>query len=82
MVDPKDAEGIKVPVCMLASKDEDPEAVKKFGEGLTKPSHIETFGDQVHGWMAARYVSRLACLSGEGFADVVGCLGVIWRMNM
>jgi hypothetical protein len=54
MVDPNDAKGIKIPLCMLASKDEDPEAVKAFGEALTVPSHIETFSDQVHGWMAAR----------------------------
>ncbi len=54
MVDANDAKGIKVPLCMLASKDEDPEAVKKFGEALTVKSHIETFDDQVHGWMAAR----------------------------
>jgi len=54
MVDPKDAEGIKVPMCMLASGDEDAEAVKKFGENLKETSHIETFGDQIHGWMAAR----------------------------
>lgn len=54
MVDPKDAEGIKVPVCMLASGDEDKEAVTKFGESLKVTSHIETFDDQIHGWMAAR----------------------------
>ena len=54
MVDPNDAKSITVPLCMLASGDEDPEAVKKFGENLTKDKHIETFGDQVHGWMAAR----------------------------
>ncbi|MCJ1248200.1 hypothetical protein MMC30_005417 [Trapelia coarctata] len=54
MVDPKDAERITVPVCMLASKDEDPEAVKGFETNLKVASHVETFGDQVHGWMAAR----------------------------
>ena len=54
MVDPADAKAITVPLCMLASKDEDAETVKKFGEALSVKSHIETFGDQVHGWMAAR----------------------------
>ncbi|KAK3167653.1 hypothetical protein OEA41_010780 [Lepraria neglecta] len=54
MVDPKDAKDIKIPVCMLASGDEDADAVKKFGEALSVPNHIETFSDQVHGWMAAR----------------------------
>ena len=53
-VDPSNAKGIKTPLCMLASRDEDATAVKKFGEALTGPKHIETFGDQVHGWMAAR----------------------------
>jgi len=67
MIDPKDAEGITVPLCMLASKDEDSEAVKKFGEKLKETSHIETFKDQIHGWMAARYVfcvawSCIACV--------------------
>ncbi|KAI1259543.1 alpha/beta-hydrolase [Xylariaceae sp. FL1019] len=54
MVDPSDAEKIKVPIAMLASKDEDPEDVKKFKANLTVPNHVETFGDQIHGWMAAR----------------------------
>ena len=54
MVDPNEAKGITIPLCMLASKDEPPEDVKKFGENLKVPNHIETFGDQVHGWMAAR----------------------------
>ncbi|KAJ2897541.1 hypothetical protein MKZ38_004613 [Zalerion maritima] len=54
MVDPADAEGIKVPLCMLASKDEDPEAVSKFESNLSVTKHVETFGDQIHGWMAAR----------------------------
>ena len=40
---------------MLASGDEDADAVKAFGNNLTAADkHIETFGDQVHGWMAAR----------------------------
>ncbi|KAI0118295.1 alpha/beta-hydrolase [Nemania sp. FL0031] len=54
MVDPKDAEGIKIPLALLASKDENPEDVKKFEANLTGPKHVETFGDQIHGWMAAR----------------------------
>lgn len=54
MVDPKDAEGIKVPLALLASKDENPEDVKKFEANLTGPKYVETFPDQIHGWMAAR----------------------------
>ncbi|KKY37623.1 putative dienelactone hydrolase family protein [Diaporthe ampelina] len=54
MVDPKDAENIKVPLIMLASKDEDAGDVKKFEAALTGPKHVEIFDDQIHGWMAAR----------------------------
>ncbi|KAI2780943.1 Alpha/Beta hydrolase protein [Daldinia loculata] len=54
MVDPADAENIKVPLALLASKDEPPEAVKKFEQNLKGPKYVETFGDQIHGWMAAR----------------------------
>ena len=54
MVDPNDAKGIKVPLALLASKDEDAETVKKFESALSGAKHVETFGDQVHGWMAAR----------------------------
>lgn len=48
MVDPKDAESIKVPACMLASKDEDADAVKAFEKNLTADHYVETFSDQVH----------------------------------
>ncbi|KAL8760153.1 MAG: hypothetical protein Q9199_000291 [Rusavskia elegans] len=54
MVDPNDAKGFKVPVCMLASGDENPEDVENFKKSLSVDNHVETFGDQVHGWMAAR----------------------------
>lgn len=54
MVDPADAEKIKVPIMMLASQDEPADAVKQFGEALKVTKQVETFGDQVHGWMSAR----------------------------
>lgn len=54
MVDPKDAGNIKVPLALLASKDENPDDVKAFEANLTGPKHVETFPDQIHGWMAAR----------------------------
>lgn len=54
MVDANDASSIKVPLIMLASKDEAPEDVKKFESNLTVAKHVETFSDQIHGWMAAR----------------------------
>ena len=48
MVDPKDAEAMTVPICMLASKDEPVDAVAAFKEALQVPAHVETFGDQNH----------------------------------
>ena len=54
MVDPNDAPNIAVPLCLLASKDEDAEAVKAFEKALKVPSQVHTFDDQVHGFMAAR----------------------------
>lgn len=49
MVDSKDALNIKVPLIMLASKDEDVEEVKKFEANLTGDKYVETFKDQIHG---------------------------------
>jgi len=54
MVDPADAKKVTIPMMMLASKGESADAVKAFGEALTVPKHVETFGDQEHGWMSAR----------------------------
>ena len=59
MVDPNDAKGIKLPLCMLASGDENAEDVEKFKQNLSGENHVETFGTQVHGWMAARYDLQL-----------------------
>jgi len=50
MVDPEDADKIKIPLAMLASKDESADDVKKFEEKLTGPKHFETFSDQIHGF--------------------------------
>ncbi|THV70396.1 alpha/beta-hydrolase [Aureobasidium pullulans] len=54
MIDPSDAPGIKIPIAILASGDENAEDVKSFVEALKVPYYSETFADQVHGWMAAR----------------------------
>lgn len=54
MVDPEDGGKLTIPVLVLASKDEDATAIKSFQEKLTVKHHVETFGDQVHGWMTAR----------------------------
>lgn len=39
---------------LLASKDEPAEDVKKFEAALKVEKHVETFPDQIHGWMTAR----------------------------
>ena len=49
MVDPSEAEGIKIPLAMLASKDEPEKDVKAFEANLKGEKHVEIFGDQVHG---------------------------------
>ncbi|CAG7932725.1 unnamed protein product [Penicillium olsonii] len=54
MIDPSGAEGISVPYMLLASGEDPAEDVKKFESNLKVPHHVETFADQVHGWMAAR----------------------------
>ncbi|KAI4215853.1 MAG: hypothetical protein LQ351_001841 [Letrouitia transgressa] len=54
LVDPADAARVVVPMCVLASKDENAEKIKQFVQALRVEKHVETFHDQVHGWMAAR----------------------------
>ena len=54
MVDPNDATSIKIPLALLASKDESEEDVKKFEANLTGPKHVETFKDQIHGVSTCR----------------------------
>lgn len=54
MVSAADALPIKIPLCMLASGDEDAGEVQKFSDNMAGEKRIETFGDQIHGWMAAR----------------------------
>ena len=65
MVDPNDATGITVPLCMLASKDENVDDVKAFENALKVPNHIETFEDQIHGWMGARGDLKNPRVKGE-----------------
>ena len=54
MLEPSEASGISIPFCLLASKDEVAEDVVKFAEMLKGEKIVETFEDQVHGFMAAR----------------------------
>ena len=61
MVSPEDAEKVTIPMCMLASKEEPADDVKKYDEALKVKKHIETFDTQIHGFMSAR-----ADLSDDG----------------
>ncbi|PGH13371.1 hypothetical protein AJ80_06365 [Polytolypa hystricis UAMH7299] len=54
MVDAKDASHVTIPMAFLASKDEDAEEVKKYDAALNVPHHIQTWHNQIHGFMAAR----------------------------
>jgi len=54
MVDPADAEKVQIPMCVLASKDEPAEDIKKYDANLKVIKHVETYSTQIHGWMAAR----------------------------
>lgn len=54
LVDPTDADGVTVPTILLASGDEPADHIKQFEERLKVPKHVETFKDQIHGWMSAR----------------------------
>ena len=82
MVDAADAENIKIPLAMLASKDEPVEDVKKFEAALTGPKHVETFGDQIHGWMAARADlsdKRVQEEYTRGYKTVLTFFGANWK---
>ncbi|KAG4423825.1 hypothetical protein IFR04_002970 [Cadophora malorum] len=50
----EDAAKITIPMCMLASNEEEAKDVKAFDEALTVEKHIETFETQIHGWLSAR----------------------------
>lgn len=81
MVDPKDAENIKIPLIMLASKDEPVDDVKAFEKALPGTKHVEIFDDQIHGWMAARSDLKDKRVQEEytrGYKTVLGFFGKNW----
>ena len=43
-----DGAKITVPICILASKDEDAAVIETFKKELKVENHVETFSDQVH----------------------------------
>jgi len=54
MVDPAEASNVKIPMMMLASMEEPADDVKQYDENLKVTKHVETFSDQLHGFMSAR----------------------------
>ena len=65
-------------MCVLASKDEEADEIKSFGEALKVDKHIETFDDQIHGWMAARSDLEEENVKKEyerGYKTVLGFFG-------
>lgn len=44
----EDAPSITVPICVLASKDEDEKVTKGFEEALTVPKYVETYHEAPH----------------------------------
>jgi dienelactone hydrolase len=82
MVDPSEAAGIKVPLIMLASGEEPADKVKEFEDKLSGPKHVEIFGDQVHGWMAARADLSKERVKEEytrGYKTVLEFFGKNWK---
>jgi len=54
MVSPDDAENVQIPMCVLASKEEPEDDIKKYDEKLKVKKHVETFSTELHGFMSAR----------------------------
>jgi len=54
IMDPCDASSVRIPMCILASGDEDLVDIQKYGTCLKGEHRIETFENMVHGWMSAR----------------------------
>ncbi|KAA8636229.1 hypothetical protein SMACR_05023 [Sordaria macrospora] len=82
MVEPEDAKGIKVPLILLASKEEPEDKVKEFEQNLSVPKHVETFKDQIHGWMAARSDLKDERVKSEyirGYKTVLEFFGKNWK---
>ncbi|EAQ89801.1 hypothetical protein CHGG_06420 [Chaetomium globosum CBS 148.51] len=83
MVDPKEAESIKVPLILLASGEEPADKVQQFEANLkgAAAKHVETFQDQIHGWMAARADlsnDRVKEEYARGYKTVLDFFGKNW----
>lgn len=58
MVDANDAPKIAIPIILLPSGDESKDDVAAYEKALKVKHEVEWYDDQIHGWLAARYVSR------------------------
>lgn len=54
MVDPNDATSVAIPICVIASQDEDEILVNQYEAKLAVPNRVEWYKTQIHGFMAAR----------------------------
>ena len=81
MVDPSEASSIQVPLILLASKEEPDDKVAQFAANLKGAKHVETFKDQIHGWMAARADladDRVRAEYTRGYKTVLDFFGKNW----
>lgn len=82
MIDPTGADKISVPYILLASSEDPPDAVTAFESKLKVPHHVETFADQVHGWMAARgdlSNTRVKEEYARGYKTLLDFFGKQWQ---
>ncbi|KAK6532071.1 hypothetical protein TWF694_003233 [Orbilia ellipsospora] len=54
MIVPDDPKLIVIPHICLASKGEDVAAIENYKNSINKESHVETYSDNIHGWMGAK----------------------------
>jgi hypothetical protein len=54
IMEAKDGLGVTVPLCVLASQDEDPNLIKEFEANLKVPKYVEIYDKVPHGWLSAR----------------------------
>lgn len=53
-MDPCDGASVSIPMCIIASGDEDPVDIQKYVRCLKGDKRVETFSDMSHGWMSAK----------------------------
>lgn len=82
MIDATGAEKISVPYILLASGEDPADEVKNFETNLKVPHYVETFADQVHGWMAGRgdlSNPRVREEYARGYKTVLDFFGKQWH---